>query len=103
MIGLQPAMLFKIRSNDSSAIDGCRRSVSSRAGDLKCITWFVGVAGDVLFSTSLSNDIERQAAGVTKSSRIRNAAEEPLSTSMSSTYRMASRRVGSRLSSSGLA
>lgn len=46
---------------------------------------------------------EHQAAGVTKSSRILNAAEEPLSTRTSSTYRIASRRAGSRLSSSGLA
>jgi hypothetical protein len=53
-------------------------------------------------ASSIANDSERQAAGVTKSSRILNAAEEPLSTSMSSTYRMASRRAGSRLSSSGL-
>jgi hypothetical protein len=53
--------------------------------------------------SSLANDRERQAAGVTKSSRILNAAEEPLSTRTSSTYRIASRKAVSRLSSSGLA
>ena len=51
---------------------------------------------------ALAADKEHQAAGVTKSSRILNAAEEPFSTRASSTYRIASRKAGSRLSSSGL-
>jgi hypothetical protein len=41
------------------------------------------------------------AAGVTKSSRIRKAADEPFSTRQSRMKRTASRRPASRLSSSG--
>lgn len=48
-----------------------------------------------------ARSLPRYAAGVTKSSRMRNAADDPVSTRASSVERTASRRAASRFSSSG--